>query len=240
MTDIKTPFRQQSFGNCGLYTLANLFNAEGYLAFCKPGHGHCTYELQRILEPYLDGAAYVADDYLLPLGAGRITDYKLLYRFEVDEQERTTGESLDEPGKCLLYLFTISNEANTILHVVGAVHEAKSGGKLWVVDSLQDTVWETSLKEFFETKWVTGIANFRAIDAGGPLKSVALWYLDRFAHLTGPLGLLPPVPPPGDCAGRDYTQGCQRLHCDCWHEAGCPLPQQASSATPASAAQSAR
>jgi hypothetical protein len=182
---MKTPFRQTSFGNCGLYTIANLFNAEGYLALCKPGHGHCIYELQRIMEPFLDGAAYLADDYLLPLGAGRITDYKLLYRFEADESEQIPGESLNEPGKCLVYLFTVSNAANTILHVVGAVHEAKSGGRLWVVDSLQEEVWVTSLKEFFETKWVTGIANFRAIDAGSLLKNVALWHLEYFSHLTG-------------------------------------------------------
>lgn len=59
----------------------------------------------------------------------------------------------------------------------------------------------------------------------------------KSASTTYEENLLPPVPPPGICAGRDYRQGCVRQHCDCWYEDGCPLnTSSALSTRPAPAA----
>lgn len=173
------PFQQNTAGSCGLYVLANLFNEPSFLAGARPGLGHNTFMLNQLVVPYLGNEVYLCDDYLLPLGLGRIGRHQQLFNFEGAEDP--AEESV--PNTCLAYLLVIANAAETMLHLVGAVHEAKRGGRLWVVDSLQPQVQETTLRDFFARHHVTAITNFRLMQEGSGL--VALWHLDRFAHLTG-------------------------------------------------------
>ncbi|RPD45495.1 hypothetical protein DNI29_19125 [Hymenobacter sediminis] len=177
---MKIPFRQTVAGNCGLYTLANLFNEPRYLEDAKPGSGQDTYELNQAFAKHVEPGHYLTMDWMLPLGCGRITDVTGLLHFTSEPCEGM-------PGRLLLLVVIVASRNGKMLHAIGVACEAKQNPRLWVADSCCEYVHEMSMPEFLEAYHVQGLMNFRKQVPDLPQgdSNVCVWDEEAFTHLTG-------------------------------------------------------
>jgi hypothetical protein len=170
VTDKPILFQQQSAGNCGLYSIANLFNDADFVADLTPGVGQDTFELNRLFRAKRQDV-YLTTDYLVPMGFGQMTDH--------------TCFSPDDPwtqeGGCMVYVFIVAT--GKYLHAIGVLMRGTPERELFVVDSLRRHVIQTTAGEFLKQYTVQGLLNFRLDQGPAEQGACACWDESFFAHI---------------------------------------------------------
>jgi hypothetical protein len=168
--EIPVKFRQYAAGNCGLYSLANLFDDADFVAKLVPQVGQNTFELNSFLREKRQDV-YLTTDYLIPLGFGRITDHTCF-----SPEDGWTYE-----GGCMANIFIVAT--GKYLHALAVLMLATSEREVFVIDSLRPNVIQTTLPEFFERYHVQGLLNFRLDNGPSEDGAAACWHADFFTHI---------------------------------------------------------